>query len=171
MQVAAAMLDVQPNGPSAGVAVNLARVALTVLEQAQGHYKEALHAALPLYEYDIPPHGSQILPELVEAGARSGDHDIAMRALERLEHRATASGTAWALGLLDRSRALLAEDAEPHHHASIERLAMTPVRTDLARAYLLYGEWLRRENRRVDAAGSAADHVRDVLGDGRAPLR
>jgi DNA-binding CsgD family transcriptional regulator len=159
-QIAATLLDDRSRALKAGVAVNLAMISLTVLEQAQGHYKEALHAALPLFDSDVPPHGSQVLPEIVEAASRTGDRDVAQRALDRLERRATASGTAWSLGLLARSRALLADDAdtEAQFRASIELITSTPVRTDLARAHLLYGEWLRRMNRRSDAR----EHLRSA---------
>src|ERR1700688_4858003 len=100
--------------------------------------------------------GTQFLPEMVEAGARSGDRVAAETALARLEKRATVSGTPWALGLLARSKALLASDSEAEHlyQRAIEHLEATYVATDLARAHLLYGEWLRRQNRRVDARRS-----------------
>ena len=84
----------------AGVAVNLAHIALALLEIAQGRYQEALDAAAPLAEEDLPPHGSQALPEIVEAASRSGHPDRARAAFEELERRAHASGTPWALGLL-----------------------------------------------------------------------
>ncbi len=137
----------------AGVAVNLARIALTVLELAQGHSSDAFDAAWPLYQDDIPPHGSQALPEIVEAAVRSGNVAHAEDACARLEERAAASGTAWARGLFARSKALLQEGAaaEASYCAAIEHLATTVIKTDLARAHLLYGEWLRRQRRPRDA--------------------
>jgi DNA-binding CsgD family transcriptional regulator len=149
--VAALIGPVRASG--AGVAVNLARIALAVLENAQGRYHEAFEAAWALYTDDIPPHGSQALPEIVEAGSRSDHAEEARIALVRLEERARASGTPWALGLLARSQAVLAEDteAEALHREAIDLLAGTVVKTDLARAHLLYGEWLRRRKRRHDA--------------------
>ena len=93
------------------------------------------------------------LVELVEAGARSGAHEEAAAALRRLEERTSAVGTDWALGVQARSRALLSDGhaAEPLYREAIERLKRTRIAVHLARARLLYGEWLRRENRRVDA--------------------
>ena len=92
------------------------------------------------------------LVELVEAAVRCREHDRARDGLERLAERTAASGTDWALGVEARSRALVADDdAETHHREAISRLRRTPVRVDLARAHLLYGEWLRRARRRLDA--------------------
>jgi DNA-binding CsgD family transcriptional regulator len=137
----------------AGVAVNLAHIALAILELAHGRYHEAFDVAWPLYEDDVPPHGSQVLPEIVEAGSRSGHNDEARAACARLEERAEASGTPWARGLLARSRALLSHDdeAEELYQRAIAQIGATVVKTDLARAHLVYGEWLRRQKRRQAA--------------------
>jgi len=126
---------------------------LTVLELGLGRYAEALSWGRRIYDDDPPGFGNRILPEIVEAGARGGDHRAAHAALDRLADRATASGTSWALGMLARSRALLAgdADAESFYRAAIAHLTSTSVRTELARAHLLYGEWLRRHKRRADA--------------------
>jgi DNA-binding CsgD family transcriptional regulator len=93
------------------------------------------------------------MPELIEAAVRCGEHRLAERALERLAESTRASGTEWALGLEAGSRALLSdgEAAEGLYREAIERLARTRQHVQLARAHLLYGEWLRRERRRVDA--------------------
>jgi DNA-binding CsgD family transcriptional regulator len=93
------------------------------------------------------------LAELVEAAARSGNTDLAADALERLTEATRASGTDWALGVAARCRALLSEGeaAERLHREAIERLGRTRVRVELARAHLLYGEWLHGEQRRTDA--------------------
>ena len=93
------------------------------------------------------------LVELIEAAARSGKPELAADALGRLSQTTAASGTDWALGVEARSRALLTEGeaAEPLYRQAIERLERTRVRVELARAHLLYGEWLRRERRRLDA--------------------
>jgi DNA-binding CsgD family transcriptional regulator len=91
--------------------------------------------------------------ELIEAAARTGQAERATGALQRLSEATRASGTDWGLGVEARSRALLNEGelAEHLYQEAIERLGRTRIRVDLARAHLVYGEWLRRENRRVDA--------------------
>jgi DNA-binding CsgD family transcriptional regulator len=141
---------------------------LTVLELGLGRYAEALGWGLRIYDDDPPGFGSRILPEIVEAGGRGGDHPAAHAALGRLTDRATASGTPWALGMLARSRALLARDAdaEAFYREAIAHLAGTSVRTELARAHLLYGEWLRRQKRRKDARAQlrAACGMFDAMG-------
>ena len=93
------------------------------------------------------------LPEIVEAGARAGRRTSAEEALGRLAEVTGTAGTDWGLGLYARSRALLAsgDDAESAYHEAVERLGRTRFRPELARAHLLYGEWLRREGRRTDA--------------------
>jgi len=133
--------------------VTLAHYALMVLELALGRYQAALDNALPLYQDDSPVAGSWVLPNLVEAAARSGHERAARDALNRLSERAGASGTPLALGLLARSRALLAADtdAESLYQESIERLGRSSAKPELARSHLLFGEWLRRQGRRRDA--------------------
>jgi DNA-binding CsgD family transcriptional regulator len=93
------------------------------------------------------------LPELIEAASRTGRAQMATDALGRLAAAASVAQTDWASGIHARSRALLSdgEDAEGSYREAIERLGRTPVRPELARAHLLYGEWLRREGRRADA--------------------
>ena len=93
------------------------------------------------------------LAELILAAARSGRTDRATDALERLSEMTRASGSDWALGIEARSRALLSEgaNADRLYREAIERLGRTRVRVALARAHLQYGEWLRRERRRLDA--------------------
>jgi DNA-binding CsgD family transcriptional regulator len=90
------------------------------------------------------------LVELIEAGIRAGRPDEAAAALERLSAQTRASGTEWGLGIDARCRALLGDD-ESLYRESIERLARSRAVLELARSRLLYGEWLRRENRRTDA--------------------
>jgi DNA-binding CsgD family transcriptional regulator len=89
----------------------------------------------------------------VEAAARAGEHRVAERALERLTLTTRPSGSDWALGVEARSHALLSDGnaAERLYQEAIERLRRTRVRVQLARTHLLYGEWLRRERRRLDA--------------------
>jgi DNA-binding CsgD family transcriptional regulator len=93
------------------------------------------------------------LPELVEGAARSGKPDIAAAALERLRQVTGPAATDWGLGIEARCRALLSEEevAEEGFREAIERLGRAGIVAHLGRAHLLYGEWLRRENRRIDA--------------------
>jgi DNA-binding CsgD family transcriptional regulator len=93
------------------------------------------------------------MAELVEAAARAGTPELAEKALRRLVDTTAASGTDWALGIAARSRALLlhGQDAEDLYVEAIDRLSRSRMAVDLARAHLLYGEWLRRERRRLDA--------------------
>jgi ATP/maltotriose-dependent transcriptional regulator MalT len=93
------------------------------------------------------------LPELIEAAARTGDTGIAGDALTRLAQFTQAGGTDFGLGVEARCRALLSdgEAEESLYREAIDRLGRTRLRPELARAHLLYGEWLRRESRRADA--------------------
>jgi hypothetical protein len=93
------------------------------------------------------------LPELVEAAARGGDAELAREALERLAETTQPCGNNLALGIEARSRALLSDGAtaDDLYREAIDRLRRTQLRPELARAQLLYGEWLRRQGRRVDA--------------------
>jgi ATP/maltotriose-dependent transcriptional regulator MalT len=94
-----------------------------------------------------------VMPELVEAAVRCGERERAAAALQRLTNGAQAAGTDWGLGLEARCRALLSEDdgEEALHRHAVDRLRRTRMRMELARAQLLYGEWLRRTGRRADA--------------------
>ena len=111
-------------------------------------------AAILVTTNDIDPYPWMwVLPELIEAAVRTGDPETARVALERLAETTLPAGTEFALGIEARSRALLSDggDAERLYQEAIDRLGRTRLRPDLARAHLLYGEWLRREGRRVDA--------------------
>jgi DNA-binding CsgD family transcriptional regulator len=137
-----------------GSAVQLASWATAVLHNGLGHYAEALAAAEPATEETYQPLGTQmVLPELIEAAVRTGRPEIAQEALERLSAMTAIEGSDWAKGLEARSRALLSEgqNAERCYAEAVERLGRTRLRPELARAHLLYGEWLRRELRRGDA--------------------
>ena len=124
-----------------------------LLYNGLGRYDEALAAAERVCEYDDVGVLGWELAELIEAAVRSGQPARASEPLRRLSETTRASGTDWALGTEARSRALLSEGetAEHCYREAIERLGRTRMRPALARAHLLYGEWLRRENRRKDA--------------------
>jgi DNA-binding CsgD family transcriptional regulator len=127
--------------------------ALAILELGAGRYEAALVEAERVTNEEVTGWRSQLLPIVVEAGVRSGNRDAADRALAELRVRATATATPWALGLLARGQALLADDADAElfYVESISQLEHTLIATDLALAHLSYGEWLRRQRRRVDA--------------------
>ena len=93
------------------------------------------------------------MPELAEAASRTGDVALVRAALEWLSERTRVTPTEWVLGIEARVRALLSEGdaADSLYRESIDRLGRTRLRVELARSHLLYGEWLRRESRRVDA--------------------
>jgi len=137
-----------------GVGVNMMHAARALLCNGLGRYEDALAAAQEGADDPLelgPPNWA--LAELVEAGARSGNHDVATAAFEQLSAMAGASGTDFALGIEASRGALLRDDAtaERLHREAIERLGRTRIRVELARAQLLYGEWLRRQGLRVDA--------------------
>lgn len=143
---------------------------LTVLEMGLGNYKEALGFALQIFERDTLGFGSSILPEVVEAATRAGRPETAQAAMARLTERAEASATPWALGMLARSRAIVAQasDAEPSYLRSIDLLLQTSLRVEVARTHLLYGQWLRRQRRRRDAQVqlSTAHQMFETMGVG-----
>jgi DNA-binding CsgD family transcriptional regulator len=144
-----------PGVPSAkergeGLSLGVLGWVTALLHNGHGQYGEALAAAREACEYeDVMAYG-QGLAELVEAGVRGGAPDEAAGALDRLSERARASGTEWALGVEARCRGLLSDD-ESAYRESIERLSRSHAAVQLARSRLVYGEWLRRENRRSDA--------------------
>jgi DNA-binding CsgD family transcriptional regulator/tetratricopeptide (TPR) repeat protein len=150
----ATLREAVPRGE--GIALTVTQWARAVLYNGLGRYEDALPAAEQAMEHpEELAESSWGLIELVEAATRSGRADRAADALERLSPIARASGGDWALGIEARSRALLSANdaAEALYREAIERLARTRVRVELARAHLLYGEWLRRESRRLDARG------------------
>jgi DNA-binding CsgD family transcriptional regulator len=125
-----------------------------VLYNGLGRYEAAVLVFGPdgerSYDVNTPP---RAVAEVIEAAVRCGRIELASRLLDRLADMSRASGTDWVLGIEARSRALLSEggSAEDLYREAIERLAHTLLRLELARAHLLYGEWLRRERRRLDA--------------------
>jgi DNA-binding CsgD family transcriptional regulator len=136
-----------------GRVLALVGYATAVLYNGLGRYEAAVEGAEHGSEDDHQGYVGWSLAELVEAATRCGKQDVAAAALVRLEERTHAAGTDWALGVLARSRALMSEGdvADRLYREAIERLERTRIRVELARAHLIYGEWLRRENRRVDA--------------------
>jgi DNA-binding CsgD family transcriptional regulator/tetratricopeptide (TPR) repeat protein len=136
-----------------GRAIGGVGYASAVLYNSLGRYDAALTGARQAVEYDDLGIYGFALVELVEAAARSGDREEAAAALRQLEERSGAAGTDWALGVRAWARALLSdgEAAEPLYREAIERLERTRIAVQLARAHLVYGEWLRRENRRIEA--------------------
>jgi DNA-binding CsgD family transcriptional regulator len=137
-----------------GLAVTYARWTAAILYNGLGRYDEALAAAGQASQ-DTP--GLYVsmwaLPELIEAAARTGNTSLASDALARLAETTQASETDFALGIEARSRALVSgpQAAGARYREAIDRLGRTQLRPELARAHLLYGEWLRREKRRTDA--------------------
>ena len=135
-----------------GIAVTYAHWAAAVLYNGLGRYDEARQAALQASE-DTPELYISMwaLPELIEAAVRSGSTRLAADALARLTETTRAGDTDFGLGIEARSRALLTEGevAESCYREAIDRLSRTQLRPELARTHLLYGEWLRRENRRA----------------------
>jgi DNA-binding CsgD family transcriptional regulator len=148
----ATMNEVAGRGEGAGV--TLIHYTSAVLYNGLGRYEDALAAAQEATAYPQELGMSTWgLLELIEAATRTGNAEPAADALQRLSKTTRASGSDWGLGLEARSRALLSSgaSAERLYRESIERLGRTGVRLALARAHLLYGEWLRRERRRLDA--------------------
>jgi DNA-binding CsgD family transcriptional regulator len=137
-----------------GMGLTVAQWASALLYNGLGRYEDALAAAEQAAE---DPHELWFSPwvavELIEAASRTGKAERALGALEWLAATARAGGSDWGLGIEARSRALLshADAAQSLYEEAIERLGRTRLRVDLARAHLVYGEWLRRERRRTDA--------------------
>ena len=137
-----------------GTAVQYAHWARAVVMNGLGRYEEALAAATAASD-DTPELfvAAWSLSELIEAATRTGEIELAARALAELVKQTQADNSDWALGIRARSRALVREGkaAEPLYREAIDRLSRTRLRPELARSRLLYGEWLRRANRRSDA--------------------
>ena len=154
---AAALIDVEARKAAAagqGLGIQVCHWISAVLYNGLGRYEQAVMEAQPASEVG-PETGTCAWArvELIEAATRTGQTRLAIETLARLAEAASVGERDWGLGLLARSRALLShgEAAERSYREAIERLSRTQVRPDLARAHLLYGEWLRRENRRLDA--------------------
>ncbi|WP_127502903.1 helix-turn-helix transcriptional regulator [Actinoplanes solisilvae] len=148
----ASIADGLARGEETGVMA--ARWARAVLLNGLARYDEAIPAAQDASEFFFETGvANWAKSELVEAAVRSGRADLAREAYERLAPTTRASGTDWGLGIIARAGALLATGARADalHREAIDRLGRTRIRMELARAHLLYGEWLRRENRRKEA--------------------
>jgi len=154
---ASALIDVEVHNASAagrGLGIQWCRWLSAVLYNGLGRYEQALGEAQRAGD-----EGGELfiaawaLPELIEASTRIGDARVAGDGVERLLEATSVSDSDWGLGVLARSRALVSDGpvAEDSHQEAIERLGRTRLRPELARAHLVYGEWLRRENRRLDA--------------------
>jgi DNA-binding CsgD family transcriptional regulator len=148
--------DATPRGEGRGLSWN--DYATALLRNGLGDYDAALAAAQAACAHDDIGLVAWAMIELIEAAARSDRPDVAAATLERLAERTRASGTDWARGTEARSRALLSDGAEADalYQEAIERLGRSRVAVHLARAHLVYGEWLRRQQRRIDAR----DHLR-----------
>jgi DNA-binding CsgD family transcriptional regulator len=140
-----------------------------LIHNAAGRYEAALEAAQRACDGTRTRVFFWTLPDLIEAATRCGERDRAHVGMEHLVRIARIVSADWGLGLEARSAALVTDDpllAEPLYREAIERLDRARVRTDLARAHLVYGEWLRRENRRTDAREQlrAADDLFHAMG-------
>ena len=137
-----------------GYGVSLPHYTASVLYNGLGRYADAMASAeLASDQRDDLAFANLALAELIEAAVRSGQPERAAAAMRRLTELTLPSGTAWGLGVAARSRALLSEgdEAERLYREAIAHLSSAPARTELARAHLLYGEWLRRQRRRREA--------------------
>jgi DNA-binding CsgD family transcriptional regulator len=137
-----------------GLGVDLARWTAAILNNSLARYAEALAAGSPASS-DTPGLyiSTWMLLERIEAAVRCGYRDVAASALEDFESSAHTGDSDWGCGVQLRARALLSDGdvAEGHYRAAIQHLRRTRIRTELARTHLLFGEWLRRHSRRVDA--------------------
>jgi DNA-binding CsgD family transcriptional regulator len=151
-----------------GIAITTASFSTAVLYNGLGRYGEALAAAQHALKLDELGLFGWALVELIEAAARSGEHAVAAHAFQHLSERTRLSGTEWAQGIEARSHALLSDGqaAEDLYREAIERLARSRMKAHLARAQLVYGEWLRRQGRRLDARGQlrAAHELFAIMG-------
>ena len=132
-----------------------------VLYNGLGRHDAALEAACEAMQPDPIGYGTLLVPELAEAASRAGDRARLETACAWLSERTGAISSAWLTGIDARVRALLSESdvADAHYRESIAHLSRTRVRLELARTHLLYGQWLRRERRRIDAR----EHLRTAF--------
>jgi DNA-binding CsgD family transcriptional regulator len=154
-----------PPGGSGARGSLVAQYTKAVTLNGSGQYEDALLAAREVCEHNDLGLQGLALSELVEAAVRSSRPGLARSAIARLAERALACGGDWALGTLARARAQVSrsEQAEALYRESVERTSRARIGPELARSHLLYGEWLRRENRRVDAR-EQLDRARSTFG-------
>jgi DNA-binding CsgD family transcriptional regulator len=136
-----------------GRTAGFATCASAVLNNGLGQYDAARDAAWEVFQRDSLALGPVVVPELAEAAARTGDMTLVAAALDWLSERTRVTPTEWVQGIEARVKALLSDGqaADDCYRESVERLGRTRVRAELARSALLYGEWLRRQGRRMDA--------------------
>jgi DNA-binding CsgD family transcriptional regulator len=130
-----------------------AEYARGVLNNALGRHADAIEALGEAFEQDHVGFGPFVVPELAEAACRTGDTVLLAATLKWMSERTRLAPTEWSLGIEARIRALLSDgsDADALYQQAIDHLRCTRIRPELARTHLLYGEWLRRHQRRVDA--------------------
>jgi DNA-binding CsgD family transcriptional regulator len=133
-----------------GSAISISESLHALLDNSHGRYDAALAEARDACAYEDVLAFGPALVELIEAAVRSGRTEEAAAALERLSDRTQAAGTRWALGVEARSRALVSDD-EASYREAIDQLEHSRAAVALARSRLVYGEWLRREHRRIEA--------------------
>ena len=155
---ASEMIDATDATASAGglrKVADFAAYARAVLYNGLGHHDSACVAAKRVFDSDHVGLAALVIPELAEAASRIGDTELVAAATAYVSERARVTPTPWALGIEARLRALLADGdvADRLYRESLEHLGRTHVGAEFARGHLIYGEWLRRENRRVDARG------------------
>ncbi|MEZ0052998.1 DNA-binding CsgD family transcriptional regulator [Mycobacterium sp. MAA66] len=134
-----------------GLVTDLCLYAKAVLYNGLGRHSEALESAQAAWAHGLFGMSTFLVPELAEAAARAGDVDTVRKTLNWIDERAQATSTGWLLGMQARLHALSVEDGEEFYRQSIGHLDRAGLQTETARAHLLYGEWLRRAGRRVDA--------------------
>jgi DNA-binding CsgD family transcriptional regulator/tetratricopeptide (TPR) repeat protein len=147
---------------------DFANYARSVLYNGLGRHNEAVVAARRVFESDHVGFSAFVIPELAEAASRTGDDDLVGTAMKYVSDRIRVNSTPWLSGIHARLRGLLAngQEAECYYRESLIHLGRTNVAAELARGHLLYGEWLRRENRRVEARSAlrTADEMFTAMG-------
>jgi ATP/maltotriose-dependent transcriptional regulator MalT len=158
----------EATGRGTGRLAGVAAYASAVLDNGLGRYHAARDVARQSFERDQLTLGHLLVPEMAEAAARTGDAALVLAALDWLSERTRATPTEWVLGIEARIRALASEGAaaDGFYRESVELLGRTRVRAQRARSHLLYGEWLRRQGRRLDAREQlrTAHQMLDAMG-------